>query len=124
MSAMAASLEEADRVDIAAWFSSQEREPERMRLSSARGRALFLDGDVERGIPQCASCHGERAQGGASRGVTYPMLARQHRTYLRIQLVRWRLGERSNSPDAVMNRVARLLDDDDIDVLAEHLSGL
>lgn len=124
MSTMAASLTDDDRRDLAAFFSTRAREPEAQRLSSARGRALFRDGDVDRGVPQCANCHGEAGQGAAARGVTAPMLARQHRTYLRIQLLRWRLGERRNSPGGVMNRVARLLADHDIDALAEHLSGL
>lgn len=124
MSTMAASLTGEDRRDIAAYFSTRAREPEAQPLSSARGRDLFRDGDVDRGIPQCASCHGEAGQGASARGVTAPMLARQHRTYLRIQLLRWRLGERRNSPEGVMNRVASLLTDDDIDALAEHLSGL
>lgn len=123
MSVMAAGLEQEDR-DIAAFFASNARAPEMHRLSSARGRALFQGGDVDCGLPQCSGCHGEAAEGGAAQGVSYPMLARQHRTYLRIQLIRWRLGERSNSPGGAMNRIARLLTDDDIDALADHLSGL
>lgn len=124
MSVMAASLEEEDRIDIATYFSSHLRAREDFPLVNEMGRALFQGGDVDREIPQCINCHGEAAQGGNSRGLSFPMLARQHRTYLRIQLIRWRLGDRSNSPDGVMNRIARILTDDDIDALAEYLSGL
>jgi cytochrome c553 len=124
MNEMAASLSAADRFDIAAWFASRKRMPEPDRLVNLRGRDLFLYGDMERDIPQCANCHGERGQGAVVRGVNYPALAAQHRTYLRIQLINWRLGERRNSPDGVMNRIAQALSDDDIDALAEYLSGL
>ncbi len=123
MSEMAAPLNDADRADIAAWFASHKRTLEE-KLPGLRGRDLFLYGDVDRGIPQCANCHGEKAQGMEMRGVNYPALAAQHRTYLRIQLINWKLGERRNSPDGVMNRVVQNLCDDDIDALAEYLSSL
>lgn len=124
MSEMAASLSEAVCADIAAWFASRKRMPETGKLPGLHGRDLFQYGDMERGIPQCANCHGEKAQGLEMRGVSYPSLAAQHRTYLRIQLINWRLGERRNSPGGVMNSVAQSLSDDDIDDLAEYLSSL
>jgi len=124
MNEMAASLSAADRLDIAAYFASCKRIAEPDRLVNHMGRDLFLYGDMERDIPQCANCHGERGQGATVRGVNYPALAAQHRTYLRIQLINWRLGERRNSPDGAMNRIAQALSDDDINALAEYLSGL
>ncbi len=126
MSEMAASLSEADRLDIAAYFASRkrERESEQDRVPGLHGRDLFLFGDMERGIPQCTNCHGENAQGQILQGVSHPSLFAQHRTYLRNQLINWRLGGRRNSPDDVMNRVAQALSDDDINALADYLSGL
>lgn len=124
MNEMAASLGESDRLDIAAYFASRKRTPEPDKLPSLMGRDLYLYGDMERGIPQCVNCHGERGQGATARGMGFPALAGQHRTYLRIQLLKWRMGERSNSPDGVMNRIARELSDDEINGLAEYLSGL
>ncbi len=126
MSEMAASLSETDRLDIAAWFAGRKRVPEseQDRVPGLHGRDLFLFGDMERGIPQCANCHGENAQVQIVRGVSYPSLSSQHRTYLRGQLINWRLGERHNSPDGVMNRIAQNLSDDDINALSDYLSGL
>ncbi|HXU92341.1 MAG TPA: c-type cytochrome [Gallionella sp.] len=124
MSEMAAPLGEADRLDIAAYFSGRKKSAEPDKLFSLKGRDLFLYGDMERDIPQCANCHGDKGQGSASRGVSYPALAGQHRTYLRIQLLKWRMGERGNSPDGVMNRIAQQLSDDEIGALADYLSGL
>ena len=124
MNEMASTLSADDRADIAAYFSSRARSPEPDKLPSLRGRDLFLYGDMERGIPQCVNCHGDQAQGGTVRGINYPSLAAQHRSYLRIQLINWRMGERRNSPEDAMSRVAENLGDDDIEALADYISGL
>jgi cytochrome c553 len=124
MTVMAAGLSEADRLDIAAYFSRTPRAKEPGGRSSPRGRELYLHGDVELGVPQCAPCHGERGEGSATGGRLVPALAAQHGTYLRIQLVKWRLGERRNSEAGVMNGVAHSLGDDDVGALADYLSGL
>lgn len=124
MNEMAAPLGEADRLDIAAYFSGRKKSAEPDKSFSLKGRDLFQYGDMERDIPQCANCHGDKGQGSAARGVSYPALAGQHRTYLRIQLINWRMGERGNSPDGVMNRIAQQLSDDEIGALADYLSGL
>jgi cytochrome c553 len=56
--------------------------------------------------------------------VTYPAIGGQHKTYLSGQLVNWKLGERSNSPGGVMNRIAKSLTNDEIEALSTYLSGL
>ena len=124
MTEMAHDLSETDRRDIAAYFSSQQRSHESDKSFSLSGRDLFVNGDVDRGVQQCINCHGDKGQGTSARGVSYPALGGQHRTYLRIQLIRWRLGERQNSSDGVMNRIAQALSDDDLDALTSYLSGL
>jgi cytochrome c553 len=48
----------------------------------------------------------------------------QHRAYLRAQLIHWGSGERSNSTDGVMNKVAKSLTDAEIEALTDYLSGL
>ena len=52
------------------------------------------------------------------------MIGGQRETYLRGQLVNWKLNERHNSPEGVMNKVAQLLSEDEIDALAYYISGL
>jgi cytochrome c553 len=43
---------------------------------------------------------------------------------LREQLRNWRSGERSNSPNGVMNIIAKFLSDEEIEALALYISGL
>lgn len=56
--------------------------------------------------------------------VVYPVIAGQKRVYLHSQLVRWKMAERANSPEGVMNKIANALSDDEIDALANYLSGM
>lgn len=57
-------------------------------------------------------------------GLVYPVLAGQRKIYLRTQLVNWKLAERTNSPDGVMNKIAQQLSDDEIEALSSYLAGL
>ncbi|WP_256361272.1 c-type cytochrome [Methylomonas koyamae] len=54
----------------------------------------------------------------------YPVIGGQNRLYLRRQLLNWKLGERKNSTEAVMNKVAKALADDEIEALVDYVSGL
>jgi cytochrome c553 len=51
------------------------------------------------------------------------LISGQRQVYLRSQLFNWKLGERNNSPEAVMNKVAKLLSDEEINGLADYISG-
>jgi cytochrome c553 len=125
MSVMAEDLDAADIADIAAHFAAQK--PMRGQDGSVNRTVpdLFLHGDAGRGIPACADCHGQRGEGRAGEdGTVYPVIGGQRKVYLHSQLVGWKLGERQNSPNGVMNRIAGRLSDDEIEALADYLSGL
>jgi len=125
MSVMAEDLDAADIADIAAYFAAQKPMRGRDGSGKAAARPLFEHGDAVRKIPACAECHGSNGEGRAGTdGMVYPVLGGQRKVYLRAQLVSWKLGERNNSPDGVMNEVAKRLSDDEIDALADYLSGL
>lgn len=124
MTVMAADLGEADKADIAAYFASQK-----IMQGSSIGHyplaeKLFVEGDQARDIPACASCHGENGKGKIADNVIYPVIGGQRKVYLRTQLVNWKLGDRKNSPQAAMNKVAKALSDDEIEALANYISGL
>jgi cytochrome c553 len=124
MTVMAADLGEADKADIAAYFASQK-----IMQGSSTGHyplaeKLFVEGDRSRDIPACASCHGESGKGKIADKVIYPVIGGQRKVYLRSQLVNWKLGDRKNSPQALMNKVAKSLSDDEIEALANYVSGL
>jgi len=124
MSAMAKTISDAELIDIAAYFSSQEKMHGNGSGANPVAKKLFLKGDSSRGIPPCMSCHGKNGKGQAPGTATYPVIGGQHKEYLRAQLQHWRSGERSNSPDGVMNKVAKTLTDAEIESLTDYLSGL
>jgi len=123
MTVMAADLDAADIADIAAYFASQKPMKGRSVPDNPLAKKLFNFGDPERNLPSCVSCHGENGKGRIADSVVYPLIGGQRQTYLRGQLVNWKLGERNNSPDAVMSKVVKLLSDEEINVLAEYISG-
>lgn len=123
MTIMAEDLNAADMADIGAYFAGQKI-MQGDGNANQTGRNLFVNGDQARGIPSCISCHGESGKGRIAGNVVYPVIGGQRKVYLRSQLVSWKLGERKNSPDGVMNKVAQLLSDDEIEALADYISGL
>jgi cytochrome c553 len=124
MSAMAKTISDAELIDIAAYFSSQEKMRGNGSGANPVAEKLFLKGDSGRGIPPCMSCHGKNGKGQSPGIATYPVIGGQHKEYLRAQLQHWRSGERSNSPDGVMNKVAKNLTDGEIESLTDYISGL
>ena len=124
MSAMSKTISDHELLNIAAYFASQKKMQGNGKGSNPVAKNLFLKGDAGRGIPACMSCHGENGKGKAPNIPTYPVIGGQHKAYLRAQLLHWRSGERSNSPDGVMNKVAKKLTDAEIEALTDYLSGL
>lgn len=122
ISAMATTSNDAELIDIAAYFASQKKMQGSGKGENPVAKNLFLKGDASRSIPPCMSCHGVNGKGPQYRA--YPVIGGQHRAYLRAQLIHWRSGERSNSTDGVMNKVAKSLTDAEIEALTDYLSGL
>lgn len=124
MSALAATINDAELMDISNYFASQKMMQGNGRGDNPVGKKLFLKGDASRKIPACESCHGVNGKGRAPNISNFPVIGGQHKEYLRAQLVNWRSGERSNSPDGMMNKFAQPLTDAEIEALADYLSGL
>lgn len=124
MNIMAEDLNAADIADIGAYFAEQNAMRGDGSGGNPLGRQLFNNGDPARGIPACAGCHGDNGKGRVNSGVIYPVIGGQRKVYLRSQLVNWKLGERGNSPGGVMNAVAKPLSEQEIEALADYLSGL
>lgn len=80
------------------------------------GRALYESGDGKRGVPACALCHGDGAEGIR----LVPRLAGQNAVYLMRQLRRIRDGER-DSP--IMHEAIGPLTDRQIRALASFLQS-
>lgn len=86
-----------------------------------RGRRLAEQGDWKTDVPACFSCHGMSGEGVAP---GFPALAGQHPDYIFAQLSAWKVGERGNSPQALMDDIARRMAVEDMRAVADYLGSL
>ena len=78
------------------------------------GKRIFDSGLPDSGIPACASCHGDNAQGKDA----IPRLAGQHPEYLVKQLAAFKSQQRGNAP--VMHVVTDKMTLDQMRAIAEY----
>jgi cytochrome c553 len=121
---IAEGLDDATIAGLAEYFSAQSPAPapndvklDDVKPDIATGEAIYRHGALDRGVPPCASCHGDKAEGKAS----IPALAGQHRDYLFVQLHAFSSGSRDN---AVMHLIAKKLTGDEKKALAAYLASL
>ncbi len=123
MAAYAAALSVDDAHNLAAYFATQKPKAgsAKSKDTLALGQKIWRGGDVARGIPACASCHGPA---GAGLPVQYPRLAGQQAEYTEAQLRAFRAGERANDASKMMRTVAAKLTDAEIKAVADYAAGL
>jgi cytochrome c553 len=82
---MASQLSDATIGALAAHYAAQAPPAGRAGNTQrvARGKAIFEQGLLAKGIPACATCHGAHAQGNGP----FPRLAGQHADYLLKQML-------------------------------------
>jgi cytochrome c553 len=131
MRSQVANLSDTDMRDLAAYFSAQTPTAATVTAppSTARkGETLFLAGDPARGIPPCQGCHGADASGSTivtGQYAAYPSLRGQYSMYLVARLTSFHNGlPHDTTNDFLMGDVARTLDSDSIQAVAEWLSSL
>jgi cytochrome c553 len=122
MNAMAGTINDDDLADIAAYFASR---PKMKGAGSDNeiGKKLFLHGDISRTVVACINCHGVNGKGLTPNTSMFPVIGGQQKDYIRRQLVNFRKDERTNSPNAIMNKITHHLTDDEIEGLADYVSG-
>lgn len=86
-----------------------------------RGKLIAEKGDWKSNVPACFSCHGMNGEGVAP---GFPALAGQQPDYLFAQLAAWHAGERKNSPQKLMDDVARRMNPDDMRAVSDYLGSL
>lgn len=107
---------------LAAYYAGQpaaqqpiEGNPDRFEA----GKAIFVNGVVDKGVPACATCHGSDGKGNA----TFPRLAGQHADYLIKQLIVFqRTDERPEG--SIMKTVAHELTPQNVRDVAGYLQAL
>lgn len=132
MTGMLDNLSDQDMMDIAAYYSGQQRQ-----LSGAKdkklkeGEKIYRAGDINTGVPACSGCHSPAGNGNGPAG--YPALGGQHADYIVKQLRAFRTA--ANDPDdpsgrmndgdaAVMRGVAARMTDQEINAVANYIAGL
>jgi len=124
MNGLAATVNDDDLIDIAAYFASLAKMKGDGSGGNQTGKDLFLNGNTSRKIAACVSCHGVNGKGLEPNPSMIPLIGGQHKDYLLRQLGNFRKGDRSNSPDGVMNGVTKSLTDAELESLAGYISGL
>jgi cytochrome c553 len=121
MSAIAMSLSDPDRHNVAAWFSAQAPKQALARDKEAAelGQRIYRTGIPEKAVPACAGCHGPSGDGLPA---LYPRIGGQYAEYLVAQLKAFREGSRRNS--VPMQQIAFRMNDSEMSAVADFSAGL
>lgn len=112
-------------MEIAAYFAALDLpysapEPPTMDAGTlARGRVLVEQGDEARGVPACASCHGDALTGTLP---SIPGLLGLRKEYLLAQFGGWRTGLRGASAPDCMRDISLRLSNPDLIAVANYLA--
>jgi cytochrome c553 len=123
MTAMIASLDEADMKAMSIYLSGQKLQPALAQNVATldAGKRIWRGGIAAKGVPACAACHGPAGAGLPSQ---FPALAGQYPEYLEAQLKAFRDGVRANDPANMMRAIALKLTDPEIKAVADYAAGL
>jgi cytochrome c553 len=123
MNGMIMPYSEEQMRDLAAYFSAQSLKGEQAknRDTIPAGQKLYRAGDVAKGLPACAACHGPA---GAGIPAQFPRIGGQYADYLEAQLKAFRDGVRANDPNKMMRMVALKMTDAEIKAVADYIAGL
>ena len=128
MSAMAAMVtSREDLQDIALYFASQKTMTGKPSGSAAAktGKKIYENGNKKVGTyAACVRCHGENGKGKGKSNSLFPIIGGQQKAYLVKQLKDFKGGKRANDPAGMMAMVAQGLSDEEIEAVADYVSGL
>ena len=111
-------LDGQQMADLAVWFAAQEpAQPAADRNTSPEVLKLVFQGDPQRLLKACASCHGRDGRGGQ---FDHPALTGQHQEYFIYTMTEFQEGDRTNDIYARMRSVAELLTEAEIEALAAY----
>ena len=120
MLGMSANLSDQDMADLAVYLHQQAPVVAGAtdKGLAEQGRRIYRGGVAQTGTPACLGCHGPAGKGIPP---TYPRLSGQYAEYVTTTLLAYRNGTRVNE---VMQSVVSRLSEDQINALAEYISGL
>ena len=113
-------------LEIARYFAALDvpypppQRPDSPQAVLARGERLVKNGDRDRKLPACTSCHGESLTGVEP---ALPGLLGLSRDYLQAQIGHWKSGERRALAPDCMAKIAAELRPDEVAAVAAWLSA-
>ena len=123
MTPMVAPLNDADMVNLAAYFSSQKRSAGTAAADKVEaGEKLYRAGNPATGVTACTACHGPTGAGNAA--ANFPNISGQHAPYVEKALKDFRSGARANDLNSMMRNVAGKMTDAEIAAVAQYIQGL
>jgi cytochrome c553 len=142
MSPMAMALNDADMLDIAAYYSAQnisvnpaptlppdedaasddKKAKEAMQALLAKGSNLYRNGNLTSEVSACIACHGSSGEG--NKPAAFPALRSQHADYLIKSLTDFKSGARNNNADNMMAMIAKKMSDEEIKAVSYYISTM
>jgi cytochrome c553 len=144
MSPMAMALNDADMLDIAAYFSAQnisanpapvlpaeenadgvmddKKAKETMQTLLSVGSNLYRNGNLTSEVSACIACHGSSGEG--NKPAAFPALRSQHSDYLIKTLTDFKSGARSKNADNMMAMIAKKMSDEEIKAVSYYISTM
>ncbi|MDE2387618.1 MAG: cytochrome c4 [Betaproteobacteria bacterium] len=123
MSSMVAALSQDDMKKLGEYYAQQKTIPSQVAADEkllATGKILYHGGNIENGIPACASCHGPTGAGIVPR---YPGVAGQHAEYTLTQLNQFNTGDRAND-NKVMQKVVHRMSANEKRAVSAYISTM
>ena len=123
MSGILTGRTDQDLADLAAYYSAQKvtigaTDPELLDL----GRQIYRAGIAAKGVAACSACHSPTGAGNSQ--AAFPALSGQHADYVIAQLKAYRTETRTNGQAMMMQQVAALMSDKEIEAVASYVQGL
>lgn len=122
MDGIIAMVEPGEFKALAKHFNSQKRSQgaaEKPELLE-KGKQVYDEGVMATAAPACGGCHNEDGSGSDK----FPRLSGQNAAYVKAQLLNFKNGVRTNDPKAVMQAVAKRLNEQEIEAVAEYIVTL
>ncbi len=125
MSSMVAALSQDDMKKLGAYYAKQKANPSQVATDAdakliEMGKVLYHGGNIENGVPACASCHGPNGSGIPPH---YPAVAGQHAEYTLTQLNLFNTGDRGND-NKVMQKVLTRMSGQDKRAVSAYISTM
>jgi len=122
MSSIIPMVDEKEFKSLAGYFSKQTRLTSTSDKAElvAKGKQIFEEGVLGTAVPACMGCHGEDGSGSEA----FPRLNGQNPPYVVNQLTNFKNGGRTNDNKGLMQAVAKRMNEQEINAVAEYVSTL